>query len=69
LLQATARSAERVLLAELLALRRILLNLHFAVCRGETVTTETMQRLIDLADQDKVQRAEERLNAVAEKPS
>jgi hypothetical protein len=61
LLRAAAPSAEPVLLAELLALRAILLNLHFAVCSGETVTAETMRRLIDRADQDKIHHAQERL--------
>ena len=61
LLKATTPSAESVLLAELLALRTILLNLHFAVCQGEPVTTETMRRLIDRADADKLQQAGERL--------
>jgi hypothetical protein len=58
---AAAPSAEPILLAELLALRTILLNLHFAVCSGEPVTAETMRRLIDCADQDKIQHARERL--------
>jgi hypothetical protein len=61
LLKAAAPSAEPILLAELLALRTILLNLHFAVCSGEPVTAETMRRLIDCADQDKIQLAHERL--------
>ena len=41
------------MLAELLALRAILLNLHFHLCSGTPVTAETMQRLIERADQDK----------------
>ena len=61
LLRAATPSAESILLAELLALRAILLNLHFAVCSGESVTAETMRRLIDRADQDKLQHAQERL--------
>ena len=61
LLKAAAPSAEPILLAELLALRTILLNLHFAVCSGEPVTAETMRRLIDCADQDKIRHAHERL--------
>src|SRR5439155_5270450 len=48
-----------VILSELLALRTILLNLHFAVCRGEPVTEESMQRFIDRADLDKVKKAHE----------
>ena len=66
LLKAAAPSAEPILLAELLALRTILLNLHFAVCSGEPVTAETMRRLIDCADQDKIQHAHERLASMDE---
>ena len=58
---ATPNPAEPILLAELLALRTILLNLHFAICSGEPVTAETMRRLIERADQDKMQHAHERL--------
>jgi hypothetical protein len=61
LLKAAAPPADPILLAELLALRAILLNLHFAVCCGEPVTAESMRRLIERADQDKVQHAHERL--------
>lgn len=60
--QALARTGEtEVLLAEILALRTILLNLHFAVCNGEPVTTETLHRLIARADQDKAHAAKGRL--------
>jgi|SRR5207245_3627409 hypothetical protein len=58
---ATPDPADTILLAELLALRTILLNLHFSICNGEPVTAETMRRLIDRADQDKVQHAQTRL--------
>jgi len=57
LLKATTPAAEPILLAELLALRAILLNLHFAICSGDPVTSEVMHRLIERADQDKTQRA------------
>jgi hypothetical protein len=65
LLDAAARGgeADSVVLAELLALRTILLNLHFHICSGATVTAETMQRLIERADQEKRQQAETRLAA------
>jgi len=56
-------AADATLLAEVLALRTILLNLHFNLCSGTTVTAETMQRLIERADQDKRQQAEARLAA------
>jgi hypothetical protein len=55
-------AADTTVLAEVLALRTILLNLHFHLCSGATVTAETMQRLIERADQDKDQQAESRLN-------
>jgi hypothetical protein len=56
-------AADATLLAELLALRTILLNLHFHFCNGTTVTAETMQHLIERADQDKYPQAEARLKA------
>ena len=58
---ATPHPADQVILAELVALRTIPLNLHFAVVTGETLTAEGMQRLIERADQDKIQKAQERL--------
>ena len=58
---AEAPAADAFVLAELLALRTILLNLHFNLCSGQPVTAETMQRLIERADQDKRQQAEARL--------
>jgi hypothetical protein len=52
------------LLAELLALRTILLNLHFALLEGTTLTAETMQALINRADHDKWNKVDERLAVV-----
>ncbi len=64
LLNATdALPVDSVVLAELLALRTILLNLHFHLCSGSPVTADTMQRLIERADADKQQQAEARLPA------
>ena len=60
---ADASPVDSVVLAELLALRTILLNLHFHLCSGSSVTADTMQRLIERADQDKQQQAEARLTA------
>lgn len=57
----TTQPAESVVLAEILALRTILLNLLFKISSGQPVTVEDMQRLIDRADGDKVRRARERL--------
>jgi|SRR5579871_560838 len=61
LLKGTDAPSDPTVLAELLALRTILLNLHFAICAGERVTAETMQRLIDRADHDKLDQARSRL--------
>ena len=64
----TRHEESRVLLAEILAMRTIILNLHFAFGRGETVTAEAFQRLIDRADQEKVQKAMARSEARRERP-
>jgi len=56
-------AADATLLAEVIALRTILLNLHFHVCSGASLTAETMQRLIERADQEKHAKAEARLTA------
>jgi len=56
-------AADSIVLAELLALRAILLNVHFHLCNGTPLTAETMQRLIERADQDKRQKAQARLAA------
>src|SRR5258705_13430869 len=53
-------AADATVLAEVLALRTILLNLHFHLCSGATVTAETMQRLIERADEDKDPQADAR---------
>ena len=50
---ATPRPPDQVLLAEILALRTIVLNLHFALAAGETATADAMRRLIERADEDK----------------
>ena len=60
---AVAEPADRVILAELLALRAILLTWHFTVAVGEPLTPDAMQRLMDRADQDKLLKARERLAA------
>ena len=54
-----------IVLAELLAVRTIVLNLHFALASGDTPTVEAMQRLIDRADRDKLGKAQERLTVTA----
>lgn len=52
---------EATLLAEVLALRTILLNLHFAICGGESLTPDAMRGFITVADQNKHQLANDRL--------
>ena len=54
------------LMAELVALRAILLNVLFKQANGQTITAEEMQRLIDRADSDKLKKARERLAQAAE---
>ena len=49
-------------MAEVVALRAILLNVLFKQANGERLTPEEMQRLIDRADSDKVHKARERLD-------
>jgi len=44
-----------------LALRTIQLNLHFTLAKGETITAEGMQAIIDRADVGKDKKAAERL--------
>lgn len=50
-----------ILLAEVLALRAILLNLAYALSRSEPLSSERMRELTSRADADKVNRARERL--------
>jgi hypothetical protein len=62
LLEAARRKAQdEILLAEVLALRTILLNWHFAVANGDTPSEDDMRQLIEQADQDRFQWAQERL--------
>jgi hypothetical protein len=44
-----------------LALRTILLNLFYALSRGERMTAEQMQQVIERADADKLKKAADRL--------
>ncbi|MGC2108436.1 MAG: hypothetical protein WA655_02900 [Candidatus Korobacteraceae bacterium] len=57
----------QALMAELVALRTILLNLHFRMAKGEPITAEAMQEIIDRADAGKVRNARERLEQAAKK--
>src|SRR5262245_26336868 len=49
------------LMAEVVALRAILLIVLFKQANGERLTTDEMQRLIDRADSDKFKKARQRL--------
>jgi len=51
----------QALMAELVALRAILLNVVYKLANGEKLTAQEMQRLIDRADSDKLRKARERL--------
>ena len=57
------RPVEEIVVAEILALRTIVLNLQFAHLRGDGLTTESVQQLIDRADHDKLRRARTRLGS------
>jgi hypothetical protein len=59
----------RALMAELVALRTILLNVLYRQANGERLTAEEMQRLIERADADKIKKAVERLRQVAKSDS
>ncbi len=64
LLAISARpGTEETLLSEIVALRTILVNLHFAYLRGDRLTAEEVQKLIDRADHDKLRKARARLAA------
>lgn len=66
LLKATTPNInEQIVLAEVVALRTILLNAFYKLAQGETLTADEMQRLIERADQDKFRKAQERLAAAA----
>jgi hypothetical protein len=68
--QGDSRPTENtVLLAEVLGLRTIVLNLLYSLGRGEKVTTEKMQALIERADSEKLHTALQRMGrAPAKKP-
>ena len=61
----TATAAEQALLAEVVALRTILLNALYKLAPQEDLTDRDLDRLIERADKDRFQRARERLAAAA----
>jgi hypothetical protein len=56
-------NAGEVALAEVLALRTILINLLFSISQGKPITAEATQVLIDRTDADKMKRAMDHLIA------
>lgn len=59
--RAHAAQADQALMAEMLALRTILVNLLFKLARGASMTADEMKQLIERADADKDNKASERL--------
>lgn len=59
--QLSSSAEGQALMAELLALRTILLNVLYKQINGESLTAEEMRRLIERADADKLKKAAERL--------
>jgi hypothetical protein len=57
-------AAEQTLLAEVMALRMILLNALFKLAQGAVLTTEELDRLIERADGERFDRVRERLAEV-----
>jgi hypothetical protein len=55
------RAIEEMVVGEIAALRTIVLHLQFAFIRGEALTADDVQKLIDRADKDKLRKARARL--------
>jgi len=60
--------AEQTVLAEVMALRTILLNLVFRIGHGETVAPDDMQEIINRPDGGKLEKARARLTAARNGP-
>jgi hypothetical protein len=52
-----SQPAERIVLAELLSLRSVLLSVVFQMSKGQPVSEEEMRRLIERADREKHKKA------------
>ena len=63
--EATATAGESTTLAEVLALRTILVNLLYHINAGDRLSEQQMRELIEQVDQSKVQKANERLSQAA----
>jgi predicted RNA-binding Zn ribbon-like protein len=57
------RAEDEVILAEILALRKIVINLVYGREAGEALTKEQVRELIESADADKISKAANRLQA------
>jgi predicted nucleic acid-binding Zn ribbon protein len=69
LLKAAKPSPEdQIIVAEVLALRMVLLNVLFSIANHEPVTTEDMQEIINRADARKLAKALELLTNAATEP-
>jgi hypothetical protein len=64
-----ATPGEEILLAEILALRTILLNLFYEAVSGEAVRPDRMQELIAKADGEKREKASSRFQAQHPEPA
>ena len=53
-----------MILSEILALRKIVINLLYGDKAGEPLSEERMRELIEAADSEKLRKAAERLHAV-----
>ncbi|HLJ88487.1 MAG TPA: hypothetical protein VKZ53_16830 [Candidatus Angelobacter sp.] len=62
-----ASPAEETVLAEVLAMRRLLFNVVYALARKDPITGDKMQELIEHADEEKFREAIERLKERAGK--
>lgn len=60
-----AAPAEETMLAEIMALRMIVLNGFYKLVQGEKLTWDEMQALIDRADGERFRRSAERLEEMA----
>ena len=60
--------ADQTIVAELLALRTILLNVLFSIANRESLTSEDMQEIINRADARKLAKALERLTNATTEP-
>ena len=54
---AKPHACEQTILAEVLALRTVLLNLFFKLASAERITEDEMRQIIELAEADKLKKA------------